>query len=110
MGMRNVDAAYLAGFIDGEGCFGFYPRNGKLPRMTFHLGGRDELLMRNIQKMFRDSGFKLNWCCRADKTYMLQTERKSELRRLIECILPYMRPSARKTKAEKILLTLSQPA
>lgn len=101
--------AYLAGFIDGEGCFGIYP-GAKRPRLTFSVGGRDEALMRTIQKMFHELGIQTSWCLRADQTYMIQTERKESLEKICTLIVPHMADTRKREKAEELELTLSQPA
>jgi hypothetical protein len=109
MRTHEQTVAYLAGFIDGEGCFGVYPGK-KTCRTTFSVGGRDEALMRTVQKMFHDLGIDVSWCMRSDRTFMIQTERAKSLLKICELIVPHMAETPKREKAEKIELTLSQPA
>lgn len=88
---RKLFAPYLAGFIDGEGCFGIYLTEGRKTRLTFSVGGKDEANMLEVQKMLHSLGIKTNWCQRADGVFMIQTESRPQLKKIATIIGPFIK-------------------
>lgn len=92
MSIRAADAAYLAGLIDGEGTFGVYKGRTKKCgfRAGFYIGSVDKILISRIQKILRSLGVQLHVSTRKGGFLFLQTEKLSNLEKIIRATLPHL--------------------
>ena len=79
---------YLAGLIDGEGCFGIYPKWHQT-RLTIGMNHLDVL---NQVNEFLDLTNKLTPQTngKGNTTYYLQIGRRADLKYVIQNVLPYL--------------------
>ena len=101
MFMRDVDLAWLAGIIDGEGCFSIYrvtrqDANFPSPSACLTITNSNYLLLNRCKEILAALGIKYlysdpkNGHQRGRKVMRIRVKNYSSLRNLIELILPFL--------------------
>ena len=101
MAVRDVDLAWLAGVIDGEGCFSIYGVNRKdadnpSPSAYLSITNSNDLLLSRCRQILDESDIKYlyndpkNGHQQGRRVMRIRVKNYSSLRRLIELILPFL--------------------
>lgn len=96
MRVAPITLAWLAGLIDGEGCFGiYYRKRGGVFNPAFALGTKDEHLIREVVKRLTPLTGQLRYGCRTNRGpsepfYIIQTNKAATLSALTNAVLPYL--------------------
>ena len=101
MAVRDIDLAWLAGVIDGEGCFSIYGVKGKdvdnpSPAAYLSITNSNDLLLQRCRQIFDELNIKYlyhdpkNGHQQGRKVMRIRVKNYSSLRRLIELILPFL--------------------
>jgi hypothetical protein len=101
MAVREADLAWLAGIIDGEGCFSIYSVSRKdadnpSPAAYLSITNSNSLLLKRCLEIFDELNIKYlyndpkNGHQRGRKVMRIRVKNYSSLRRLIELVLPFL--------------------
>jgi intein-encoded DNA endonuclease-like protein len=85
---NGLNKEYIAGFFDGEGCVSCIPFKGhKYKRRYVSIANKDKGVLELIQKQY---GGSLRLKTNKNPCWQLDMTQKSQIKRLLEDILPYM--------------------
>ncbi|HZN10903.1 MAG TPA: hypothetical protein VFC61_04445 [Blastocatellia bacterium] len=101
MAVQEVDLAWLAGIIDGEGCFSIYSVTRKdasdpSPSANLTITNSNCLLLGRCREILDDLNIKYlyhdpkNGCQLGRRVMRIRVKNYSSMRRLIEMILPFL--------------------
>jgi hypothetical protein len=101
MVVRDVDLAWLAGVIDGEGCFSICSVNRKdadnpSPSAYLSITNSNDLLLKRCRQIFDELNIKYlfndpkNGHPQGRRVMRIRVKNYSSLRRLIELIFPFL--------------------
>jgi len=101
MAVRDVDLAWLAGIIDGEGCFSIYSVSRKdahtpSPSASVTITNSNRLLLERCKEIFDGLNIKYlyndpkNGHQRGRRVMRIRVKNYSSMQRLIELILPFL--------------------
>lgn len=99
--MKNEDLAWLAGIIDGEGCFTIYSvkrkdTNNLSPSANITITNSDDLLLHRCKEILEELGVKhyyhdpKNGHQRGRKVMRLRIKNYGSICNLINAVLPYL--------------------
>ena len=84
--VSNMSWQYLAGFLDGEGCFKSYRNGGRIARPRITVGQKDREVLDRIQEFLGTS----NAVTLSRDCYYLQYNRLSVVLYILTGIFPYL--------------------
>jgi hypothetical protein len=118
MAVHDVDLAWLAGVIDGEGCFSIYGGSRKdavtpSPAAYLSITNSNSLLLKRCVEIFDELNIKYlyndpkNGHQQGRKVMRIRVKNYSSLRRLIELILPFLIGKADQARVMLEFVTLA---
>jgi hypothetical protein len=87
-----ADIAWLAGILEGEGCFGIYPQTPRGTRMALICVSTDLDVLESAQRIAGCGSIKPRTTARGETkpAFAWRTQSRAEVVRLINLVLPYM--------------------
>jgi hypothetical protein len=118
MAVHDVDLAWLAGVIDGEGCFSIYgvsrkDANRPSPSAYLSITNSNDLLLRRCRQIFDELNIKYlyndlkNGHQQGRRVMRIRVKNYSSLQRLIELIFPFLIGKADQAKVMLEFVTLA---
>ncbi len=118
--MKELELAWLAGIMEGEGTFSIYRqkintkgcKDGQL-RGTISITNTDPFLINRCQEIFNTMGVNMHLHSYDNKkgstktVYDLQTSKYTNVKKVCECLLPYL-IGEKNAKAKMLLAFVSQ--